>query len=228
MSFSLGVNQGQPARAFGVSNQAQPAANIGKTLPYTAKLASATTDQLDLTNAQALGTIDQIQTVYIDNSGNASPISLTLNSGQTITCPANSQGYFPLFSVNPPVIDFASNGGVNVTVFFGNMPMPVGNWSAISQVSSPVTLTDRSTTSPNPAASTTLMVANANRSYLLIKAPETADLWVNPFGGTASVGGSGCFKILQGGAYESPTRAWNGQINYFTTATGAVISAAEG
>lgn len=229
---ALGVHQQIAPRSVGVSNQQQPAGNVFKAVPYTVPFLtnSVTSYTLDLTNAQALGVIDQLQTAYIDNADNTEPLTITLNTGMRIVCPAFTQGWFPLFSSNPPILIFSSSGNIDVTVYLGNMPMPADQWSALASqaASAPVSLTDRSTTTVNPAASTTLMAANPDRGYLMIKAPVGVDLWINPFGGTASVGGSGCFLIANGGVYESGPRVWSGAITYFCATTGVVLSAAEG
>lgn len=212
------------------SNQMMPAANAIKVLPYRARLdLGPSTVELDLTNAQTSGVIDQIQSIYIDNSGNLQPVTVGCSlTNQTVTCPPQSQGFFPLLIAMPPKITFTSTGAVIVPVWLINVPMPVGAWSAVSMGGNPtVTLTSRSTVSPNPASSQQLMAANRLRRYVIIKAPETADLWINPFGGVAGVGLADCFKIIMGGQYETNSLAWSAQINYFTTATGAVVSAAE-
>lgn len=213
-----------------VSNQSMPANNQAKTLPYKAQLASATSDTLDLNIAQTTGTIDQVQAIFVDNSANLSSVSVNFSySNMTVTIPPQSQGWVPVLSSNPPVVTFTSSGGVIVPVFLCNVPMPASVWPCNNAgANSTVTLTNRSTTSPNPAASTQLMAANTSRKYVMIKGPETADLWINPLGGTASVDGLGCFKIIAGGTYETNTVAWSGQINYFTVGVGVHVNAAEG
>lgn len=229
MSFSLLTNQGMPPRSIGVSNQSTPASSQAKTLPYLARLAGSSSDTLDLTNQQAQGVIDQIQSVYVDNSGNGAALSITSTTGQVIICPAESQGWFPVLSSNPPVFQFASGGGTDVPLFFTNVPMPVGTWSATaSRVSQALPIVSFSVFSANPSASTELMPFDPDRGYLVIKAPEADDLWINPNGGVAAVDAIDCFKIAAGGVYESLTEAWPGPITYYCATTGAVITAFSG
>lgn len=229
MSFSLLVNQGRTQNSRPISNQTSPFANQAKTLPFLVPLASAATAELDLTNPQTQGVIDQIQSVYIDNSDNTSEFSITTNNGQNVTCPASTQGWFPLLSANPPVFQFASLGAVDVPIFFCNVPMPLGTWlTDRSRVSQALPLTSFSVVSDAVAGSYQLMPADAFRGYVVIKAPETEDLWINPVGGTASVGGLDCFKIAMGGTYESLTEAWPGQINYRSNGTAVNITAFSG
>lgn len=79
------------------------------------------------------------------------------------------------------------------------------------------------------AASTPLMIANAARKYILIKAPETADIWINPIGGAAAVSGADCFKIPAGATYESDANyVWTGAINYFCASAALQLNALEG
>jgi hypothetical protein len=78
--------------------------------------------------------------VYIDNSLNGSAFTLTVaGTNMNVTARANSQGWYPLFCPNPPRFTFASSGGVNVPVFFGNMPMPSATWDTIPEDASNLT-----------------------------------------------------------------------------------------
>src|SRR5215471_13121965 len=128
-SASLFVNQGFVPNTRGISNQSQPAGNVAKTLPFTATLSSATPITLDLQNSQFRGIIDQVQSVFVDNADNPSSLSITTTTGQRVVCPPNSQAWLPLLSSNPPLFVFASSGGVDVTVFLCNIPMPVDVWA---------------------------------------------------------------------------------------------------
>ena len=223
MSQSLNAKQ--------VSNQSMPKLGWAKTLPYTAKLATQATDSLDLTNAVSQGVIDQIQSVWIDNSSGSKPFVLLVTGiNQSTICPAYSQGWFPILTTYPQQFEF-SGAGADVKLFFNNVPMPVGSWyaGAASANNSPMglLLTDLSTATA-AAASTILMVANVNRQYLFIKAPETDDLWINLSGGVAGIDALGSFKLPKSYVYESAERLTNSAVTYYC-ATGAInITAFEG
>ena len=223
-------------QSFGVANQSLPP--LAKCLPYVVPFDtnSSTVELLDLTNIQATGNIDQIQAVFIDNSANT--VSFTLRTNvllQNIVIPPQSQAFVPVLSLKPTVLTFTAGGSsANVPIFLINVPMPLAIWNAVSSGggggsgASPVTLSSLSVVSPNPAASFAIAAANPARKYLEISAPASADLWINPVGGTASVGGADCIRIPAGALYESPTQVWDGAINGYTTATAANVTAFEG
>ncbi len=53
------------------------------------------------------------------------------------------------------------------------------------------------------ASSTQLWAANTSRTAWTIQAPQSADVWINPLGGAASIGGADCFRIPAGGYAKS-------------------------
>lgn len=78
------------------------------------------------------GQIEYLQGVYIDNAQNASPLSLTMGTtGQRITCPPNSQGYFAILVPNPPRILAETIQGANqiFKVHFYNVPIQSLVWA---------------------------------------------------------------------------------------------------
>lgn len=96
---------------------------------------------------------------------------------------------------------------------------------AVAQMAGASVWTDHSIASTAAATSSPLFAANGtfSRTFVRVKAPETADLWVNPKGGTCGIGLVGCFKIAAGLLYEnfpgeSVSEAWT----YFC-ATGALV-----
>jgi hypothetical protein len=114
-----------------IVNQLMPKGNIAKTLPYVAQTVSGGPDLLDLTYAITNNIIDQIQSVFIDNSKGSATFVLTIQStGMQVKCPPASQGWFPLFVSHPNGGEFSFTGANHTTpVFFANIPMPVGVWS---------------------------------------------------------------------------------------------------
>jgi hypothetical protein len=70
-----------------------------------------------------------LQTVYVDNSNNPQPVIITCSgTGQVITAPAMSQGYYSLLQPTPPQLNVASAGAVKVTLQFLNFYIPPTVW----------------------------------------------------------------------------------------------------
>ena len=222
MSQSLNAKQ--------VSNQSMPKLGWAKTLPYTARLATLLTDSLDLTNAVSQGIIDQIQSVWIDNSNGALPFVLLVDGvGQATICPAYSQGWFPILTTYPQQFTF-SGSGADVKLFFNNVPMPVGTWYAGPKAAnnSPMGLPLTDLSAVSVAASTVLIPANVNRQYLFIKAPELDDLWISLNGSVAGIDALGSFKLPKSFVYESAERLSNMAITVFCATAALNITAFEG
>lgn len=103
-----------------------------KVLPFTLDFTVATTQTVDLSQQNALKQISFIQGAFIDNRLSGQPFYLTVRgTGQVVKIPAGAQGYVPVLATLPNYFDCASAGGVNVTVLFYNMPMPLGVWSEL-------------------------------------------------------------------------------------------------
>lgn len=99
-------------------------------LPTVLLLAAAQTFGDDLSAEMTQGDMDLIQSVYIDNSLNASNVSIQFTGGtaQKITCPSNAQGYFPVVPMGRVVFVAASAGGVNVPVIWSNTERNANVW----------------------------------------------------------------------------------------------------
>lgn len=217
-------------RAAKIFNQDIPCDVLA--MPFDIALVSGGTTQVDLTIPTTNGIIPTIQTIFVDNS--ASSGTLTIQASQTnqvLQVPPLSQAYLPILAPNPPLLTFGAIGGaIAAHIQLMNVPMPIGVWNTVSPASgsTSVTLISRSLVTA-AAASSPLMAANANRQYVLIKAPELADLWINPIGGVAAVDGIDCVKILKSGfIYESGFKVWNSAITYFCVTGALNLSAFEG
>lgn len=102
-----------------------------KVLPYTCNFGTNSSYVIDLQNAQASGKISLVQTVYIDNSLNAQPVTVTSNTtNQKVTAPPYYQGYFPILSQNPPRFTISSAGTVSVGIMLMNIPVQAQSWSS--------------------------------------------------------------------------------------------------
>lgn len=100
-----------------------------KIIPVSAQLGVNPSVLLDFSQLQQQGKISFIQGVMVDNSANASPLTIqsqTMN--QKVVIPANAQAILPLFVTNPPIFLVSSAGGVNVPLFFFNIPLPAQVW----------------------------------------------------------------------------------------------------
>lgn len=86
----------------------------------------------DLFFDNALPTLGYVQCIFIDNSLNAQPFSITFDATQQkITIPANSQGYFPVLTIERTGYKVASTGGVVVPVIFLNTLTPMAVWKTV-------------------------------------------------------------------------------------------------
>jgi hypothetical protein len=75
------------------------------------------------------GQITNIQTVYIDNSQNASPVAFSVQgTGQFSQIPANSQAVLPLFCQKVARLAVQSEGTVDIPFILLNVPMPTAVW----------------------------------------------------------------------------------------------------
>ena len=103
-----------------------------KAVPLTFDFTMQTVYSVDLQNPQSRGIIQQVQTIYLDNSGNAGALSVLVNqSNQLIVCPPYSQGYFPVLAPNPfKFLISCASGGANTNVYLLNVPVAANVWSA--------------------------------------------------------------------------------------------------
>lgn len=111
-----------------VANQLMPQGNVSKALPYVAQVEHGGPDELDLSFALTNNSIDQIQSVFIDNTNGAALFVLTIvSTGQQIKMRPGFQGWRPCL-VNPNGDTFVFTGGNALTpVFFLDVPMPIGD-----------------------------------------------------------------------------------------------------
>lgn len=72
-------------------------------------------------------------------------------------------------------------------------------------------------------SSQTLIGADVTRNQLNFALPPSFGLWLNPSGGTASAGGSGCVFYAPNSYYEAWGAASQSALTYFTTIAGLQI-----
>lgn len=165
--------------------------------------------------------ISGIQSVYIDNSNNASTTSLAFDNGPVYTCPSFAQAIFPIF-FSGEVLSFkaTSAGGVLVPTYFLNTREQAQLWSAKIPIAGIVNVTgsdvftqpfsglfvDASQTLAVAATSQLLLPASSARQILGIRNPGTAQsqgiaapepVYIN-FGAAAAVAGPTSWELFPG------------------------------
>jgi len=100
-----------------------------RAVPLTLDFTNQAAYTLDLQNFIARNLISMVQAVFVDNSANASPLSIVMqNSGQTIVIPPNAQAYMSVLAPNPAYFNFLTQGGVVVNVTLLNYPVTNCVW----------------------------------------------------------------------------------------------------
>lgn len=102
----------------------------------------------DFSTFQFMGEVCKIQTLFVDNSANASSLTITTNTlQQQLFIPPNSQGFIPLLSTQPLKLSFASTGPANVTVYALNYSVPPAMWgiSAAGSIPNPLPVSQSGT-----------------------------------------------------------------------------------
>jgi hypothetical protein len=84
---------------------------------------------LNLKQLQDLNAFDVLLCMYIDNRANGQRLDVVLSGTlQTVSAPANTQGYYPVVCSNPPLITFTTTGGALVNAFLFNFNIQPGVW----------------------------------------------------------------------------------------------------
>jgi hypothetical protein len=177
---------------------------------------------LDLSQVQALGKMDSVQTLYVDNSAGTSTLTIQMSlTLQSITIPPLSQAYIPVLQGNPPQMQFTVGGGtpkVNIQLMNFFLPPLVWGVSAsggsfidttlagilignqvptITNPNNPV-LVDRSGTIAVGGTAQQIMAVNAARKKIIIENPTTAtEVLLVSF----NSGATGTISLAAGGSY---------------------------
>lgn len=223
-------------------------------LPFDGTVVTIDID-LTLTQQQARLSVVQSMYLDCKNATQPVTITVS-GTTQEITLEAGWQGFFPLLvPSNAMKFKATSTSTAACAVIFLNVPVPASTWPTVASASGgtatitgplapvsaagvdPVAVaqlgggsawTDHSVAVTVAATSSALFPAATAgvRSFVRVKAPETADLWINPKGGTAGISLVGCFKIPSGTLYEnfpgeSVYEAWT----YYCATGGLVVFA---
>jgi hypothetical protein len=169
-----------------------------------------------LTEDMQRGDIDAIASVYIDNSLNASSVTLTFNGIFNILVQPNWQGVYPVICSGPTQLQISTAGNVAVGVILSNTPKDYASWGPISATATFATptgaFTNRSTTITVGGTSQQLAPINANRKRIYVENPATAagqggiaaaeSLFIN-FTTAAGVNNGTSVELLPGGIFDS-------------------------
>ena len=102
-----------------------------RTYYFSMSLALGTPQKIDLRPSQNQNQFKTAQGAFLDNSLNATNVTILFDSGYTLICPAYSQMTIPIYiSPSSPVMTVSGNGTVNMTLL--NFPTPACVWSTQS------------------------------------------------------------------------------------------------
>jgi hypothetical protein len=118
---------------FGIANVVVPSGGP-KCVPTNVDFSNSGQIELDGQQIVTQGKIEYLQGVFIDNSANTDPVSITMSTTeQKIICPPKSQGYFSILCPDPPqmIASTPQTNGRVIPMFFYNVPIQPAVWSAI-------------------------------------------------------------------------------------------------
>lgn len=154
---------------------------------------TATSFEIDFTQAYAQGVISVVQTLWCDNSGNADDVIFTVaGSNQTIVVPAATQGSFPVISAIRTKINVVSSATGIVKCIFLNVPLPIGTWSPdgsqVTIVGQPIEVTvTAGTTTAAAGASFSIVTGGTAQTAFTAASIVNGGIITNPWGATESL-----------------------------------------
>lgn len=202
-------------------------------IPQLLDFSSATSIDVDLSNATQAGSIDFISGAWVDNSSSADTMTITVvPSGQELKVQPGFQGYFPLLCPNDPkfTVSYPTSPGTIIPIYFHNIPLLPYSWftgnsavtgTIVQRIG--VAYTNRSIAALS-GASEVLMPANASRSVLIIQNIASHSMGVNMVGGAAAIGTAGTLTIPAGGSITFDNSPPLGTINIIGTAADSVTA----
>lgn len=176
--------------------------------------------------------LSNIQTIKIDNSAGANPVTVRAGkTGDTVICPAYSQGYYPFLFGDDSNIEISRADAGQITLWLINMPMPTAQWSVVASggtvvidaatIAALIVALEQSATATKTnvamtGASVALFAANASRKAATIWNDGAAIMYVN-FGAAASA--TACVVAIPAGSYyEFPRPVYTGAVNALAAA----------
>lgn len=120
----------QPGASLKVPYSPLPCGD-SKSIRFDMDFAATDSFEIDFTLSIQQKQIDSLQSVFIDNTQNASDFSVVTGAlGQRLTVPAGGMAYLPIIAPNPAKLTCtASAGGSNLTTMIvNNFPTPTIVW----------------------------------------------------------------------------------------------------
>jgi len=196
-------------QAFGVSNGYAPAQGP-KALPIEVDFTGSASQTFNLLQEETQGQIQNIQSVFVDNSDNANPLTILFAiTQQRIVVPAGAQGIWPVICAEQVQFTVSTNAGdgLQVMLILLNVPMPLTQWGPISATVNVTTasgnFTNRSGNIAVGGTAQDAMAANPVRKRFIITNPSTEieSLFIG-FGQNATLDNNS-LEIMPGGSFDS-------------------------
>lgn len=107
-----------------------------KMIPISLNFGLQQSYNIDLTLAEATAQMRSIQSLYYDNSQNATPLQIVCQgTQQVLNLPGHSAGTIPIFQTVPSVFKITCQGGGTAQVIFANIPLPAQIWPTTGEPS---------------------------------------------------------------------------------------------
>ena len=191
-----------------------------KVVPVTAQLAANASVVIDLTQIQQQGRISFIQGVMIDNSQNTQALTLLSQAfNQKVVIPPGAQAILPVFVINPPVFIASSGGGVNVPLFFFNVPLPAQVWNQ----GNAFTVNGAGNLQVTDVALDALISNLGNGNGLAVNVLSTPSLAYNHINSNATTAIKAGAGFLSSIVVNNPGATWTATIYDNTAGSGTVI-----
>jgi hypothetical protein len=176
-----------------------------KVLSQSVDFSVSSAVDFDMVSIKQTGRLSGIQAIFIDNSNNNQPVSITTTIiNQVLQIAAGYQGYFPILVSDQVKMTVASTGNGVVPILFLNFPIAASIWPAkiaagassvtpmpvtdtaldavisggavqVNQVQQIILPTNRSGTIAAGGVAQTIMNANANRRLYRIQNIDTTN-----------------------------------------------------
>lgn len=123
------VATANPGGNFAIQNGAVPCEGT-KAFPFNLDFTGGKNAYaIDLTAQYQQKQFTTLQTVWIDNSANASPLEIIANTtNQVIVAPPMSQGFYAILQPTPPKFQVQTNGGIVLQIILLNFYIPPFMW----------------------------------------------------------------------------------------------------
>ena len=174
-----------------------------KALPVPFDFSSVGTMSFDLLLENTEGILQFVQSVYVDNSDNPGPLTITFaQTRQRLIVPANSQGNYPVICPDQTQVTMSSpvNASAVGRIILMNVPMPYTQWGPVTvniNAITPVVASNFSGTIAAGGVSQVAIPANAARlGFTIQNASNEAEILLIDFGTAAAPGSA--IELLPG------------------------------